>query len=164
MNSEKNTENKPAFKSFNWYVFPYPILAVFAYLGIGFIFDIWHPTWLIFLTVPVYYIMVSMAKTHNWYAFPYPILVFTAYLCAGIFFGAWHPTWLLFLTIPVYYEMIAMSRAKSFRAKVNIFPYPILCVILYLAVGFDYYIWHPTWMLFLTIPVYYMLVNSIKKS
>jgi len=112
--NNKMSENKPKFKSFNWYAFPYPILIVFAYLIIGFMFD------------------------------------------------TWHPTWLLFLTIPIYYEMIAMSRAKTFRAKANIFPYPILCVILYLSVGFDYGWWHPWWLLFLTIPVYYMFVNSIK--
>ena len=116
MGEENNPKNKPKGASFNWYVFPYPVLVVFAYLGIGFLFDVWHPTWL------------------------------------------------LFLTIPIYYEMVAMSRAKSFKAKANIFPYHILCVILYLAVGFDYDWWHPAWMLFLTIPVYYMIVNSIKSK
>ncbi|MCL1859567.1 MAG: hypothetical protein FWF92_10100 [Oscillospiraceae bacterium] len=114
MGSEKNTENKPVFKSFNWYAFPYPILVVFVYLAVGF--------WL----------------------------------------NTWHPTWLMFMTVPIYYEMIAMSRAKSLRAKANIFPYPIICVIVYLALGFDYNWWHPAWMLFLTIPIYYMFVNSIK--
>ncbi|MCL2815349.1 MAG: hypothetical protein FWD23_12180, partial [Oscillospiraceae bacterium] len=74
----------------------------------------------------------------------------------------WHPTWLLFLTIPVYYEMIAMTKAKGFRSKANIFPYPVLCAIFFLCIGFDYDIWHPAWMVFLTIPVYYMVVNAIK--
>ena len=162
MNGDNNVKNKPDFKSFNWYAFPYPVLVVIAYLAIGFLFDIWHPTWLIFLTIPVYYTMITVSKSQNWYAFPYPILVFTSYLCLGIFFGLWHPTWLIFLTIPVYYEMIAMNKAKTFRKKANIFPYPILCVIFYLSMGFDYGWWHPTWMLFLTIPIYYMFVNSIK--
>ena len=101
-------------------------------------------------------------KSFNWYAFPYPILIVIAYLAIGFIGHTWHPTWLIFLTIPIYYEMIAMSRAKSFRKKANIFPYPILCVIFYLSMGFDYGWWHPTWMLFLTIPIYYMFVNSIK--
>ena len=102
--------------------------------------------------------------TFNWYAFPYPILVVLAYLIIGFWLNVWHPTWLFFLSIPVYYEMIAMSRAKTFRKKANIFPYPILCVILFLAVGLDFDLWHPAWMLFLTIPIYYMIVNSIRKS
>ena len=103
-------------------------------------------------------------KSFNWYVFPYPVLVLAAYLAIGFWIGVWHPTWLLFLTIPVYYEMIAMSRAKSFKSKANIFPYPILCVIFYLCLGFDYGIWHPSWMLFLSIPVYYMFVNAIKSK
>jgi len=153
-------------KTFNWYVFPYPIIVLFLYLAAGFLFNLWHPTWLIFLTIPVYYEMVATLKQKNtknkWYVFPYPILVFLVYLTAGFLFHIWHPTWLLFLTIPVYYIMIAMSNAKNFRAKANIFPYPILCVIFYLAIGFDYNLWHPGWLLFLTIPVYYMIVNMIK--
>jgi len=100
-------------------------------------------------------------KSFNWYAFPYPVLVTAAYLVIGFWFGIWHPTWLLFLTIPVYYEMVAMNRAKSFRKKANLFPYPVLCVILYLALGFDHNLWHPAWLLFLTIPIYYMVVNAI---
>ena len=35
--------------------------------------------------------------------------------------------------------------------------YPILCVILYLCSGFYFHKWHPTWMIFLTIPIFYIL-------
>ena len=158
-----SNDNKPAIKAFNWYVFPYPVLAVLLYLCIGFIFNLWHPTWLIFLTIPIYYMMIATNKKHNWYAFPYPVLILMAYLIAGIFFNLWHPTWLIFLTIPIYYELIAMHKAKTFKSKANIFPYPILCVIFYLSIGFDYNWWHPAWLIFLTIPIYYMFVNSIKR-
>ena len=155
-------KNNPDSKLFNWYAFPYPVFVVLVYLGIGFLFNIWHPTWLLFLTIPVYYEMIAMNKSRNWYVFPYPVLVFLAFLMIGIFFQVWHPTWILFLTIPVYYTMVAMHKAKSFKAKANIFPYPILCVIFYLIIGFDYNAWHPAWLIFLTIPMYYMFVNSIK--
>ena len=157
--------NKPMAKlskSFNWYAFPFPVLVVLVYLIMGFFFNIWHPTWLFFLTIPIYYQMIAMNKTNNWYAFPYPILALLAYMTIGIFFHVWHPTWLIFLTIPVYYTLVTMKRAKSFKAKANVFPYPILCTIFYLSAGFDYGLWHPMWLLFLTIPVYYMFVNSIK--
>ena len=163
MNTDNN-ENKQWFKSFNWYAFPYPILVVFAYLIIGFAFNLWHPTWLLFLTIPLYYTLIAAFKNNNWYAFPYPILVVAVYLGIGVFFDIWHPTWLLFLTIPVYYTMIALSRAKTFKAKANIFPYPILCVLFYLSVGFDYNWWHPTWLLFLTIPLYYTLITAFRDN
>lgn len=35
--------------------FPYPILVVMAFLFIGFFFGWWHPGWMIFLTIPLYY-------------------------------------------------------------------------------------------------------------
>ena len=101
-------------------------------------------------------------KSFNWYMFPYPVLIAVAYLAIGFLADVWHPTWLLFMTVPVYYEMVAMAKAKTFRKKANIFPYPILCAILFLCVGFDYGIWHPAWMVFLTVPIYYMVVNAIK--
>ncbi|MCL2772472.1 MAG: helix-turn-helix domain-containing protein [Oscillospiraceae bacterium] len=103
-----------------------------------------------------------LKPTYNWYMFPYPVIAVAAYLIIGFFFNRWHPTWLLFLTIPIYYMLVVMHGAKSFRAKANVFPYPIICVLFYLAAGFDYGWWHPMWILFLTIPVYYTIVNGIK--
>ena len=99
---------------------------------------------------------------YNWHMFPYPIIVVAAYLFIGFIFNIWHPTWLLFLTIPIYYMLVDMYRAKSFKHKANVFPYPIICVLFYLTLGFDYNLWHPMWMIFLTIPIYYTIVNSIK--
>jgi len=99
----------------------------------------------------------------NWYAFPYPVLAVILYLAIGFWRDIWHPTWLLFLTIPVFYTLIAMSKAKGFKKKANIFPYPILCAILYLSIGIDYNLWHPGWMLFLTVPIYYTVINAIKQ-
>lgn len=163
MNTENNISSKPAVKSFNWYAFPYYILVLLMYLSIGFAFDKWHPTWLLFLTIPMYYTVIATIKSRNWYVFPYYLFAVLAYLIIGFTFkDAWHPTWLIILTIPVYYLFIAVSRAKTFRAKVNIFPYPIICVILYLSMGFDYGWWHPTWLMFLSIPAYYIFVNCFR--
>ena len=35
----------------------YPLLVVFAYLVTGFLLDNWHPGWLLFLTIPLYYLL-----------------------------------------------------------------------------------------------------------
>jgi len=99
---------------------------------------------------------------YNWNMFPYPIIVVAVYLLIGFLFNRWHPTWLLFLTIPIYYILIQMHKASSFKKKANIFPYPIICLLFYLTLGFDYNLWHPMWLLFLTIPIYYTVVNGIK--
>ena len=38
-----------------WTTFPYPVFCVFAYMVLGFLFGWWHPGWMLFLTIPLYY-------------------------------------------------------------------------------------------------------------
>ena len=38
-----------------WSTFPYPVLCVLVYMVLGFLFGLWHPGWIIFLTIPLYY-------------------------------------------------------------------------------------------------------------
>ena len=38
-----------------WLAFPYPVLAAIIYLFLGYAFNLWHPGWLIFITIPLYY-------------------------------------------------------------------------------------------------------------
>ena len=35
--------------------FSYTLIVIIAYLVIGFVFHGWHPWWVLFLTIPVYY-------------------------------------------------------------------------------------------------------------
>ena len=44
------------------------------------------------------------------------------------------------------------------------FPYPILCVIVFLLAGFFWGIWHPAWIVFLTIPIYYYIAHVIESD
>ena len=37
--------------------FCYPVAVTAAYCGFGMYYHIWHPLWLIFLTIPVFYII-----------------------------------------------------------------------------------------------------------
>lgn len=39
--------------------FPYPVFITLCYLWLGFGFQLWHPAWLIFLTIPLYYGMAA---------------------------------------------------------------------------------------------------------
>ncbi|RDB70089.1 XRE family transcriptional regulator [Eggerthella sinensis] len=38
-----------------WSTFPYPVFCVFAYMVLGFLFGAWHPGWILFLSIPLYY-------------------------------------------------------------------------------------------------------------
>lgn len=42
-----------------WLAFPYPVFVVIVYLLMGFFGNWWHPGWIVFLTIPVYYCMAG---------------------------------------------------------------------------------------------------------
>lgn len=52
-----------------WATFPYPVACVIIYLVMGFVFGWWHPGWVIFLTIPIYYWIVRVVEDDpNWRA------------------------------------------------------------------------------------------------
>jgi len=101
----------------------------------------------------------------RWYLGPIvPLLTVAAYLFIGFEWGLWHPGWLIFFVIPNFYQFCAMARAQSLRSIANCFPIATLCLPTYLIMGFFFGMWHPGWIIFLAIPAYYMLVNSMFKD
>ena len=91
--------------------FPFPILVVIIYAGLSFAFDIWHPLWIIFLAIPIYYQTALACKANNKKAFclllPFPEIIVAIYLIASFATQAWNSTWILFLAIPIYYWIAA---------------------------------------------------------
>lgn len=74
----------------------YPILITGLYLVLGSMFNLWHPGWLLFLTIPLFYMQpqTPLQKLCN------PVMITLIYLVLGFFFHLWHPGWLVFLAIP----------------------------------------------------------------
>jgi len=75
----------------------YPMMMVGLYLILGCFFHLWHPGWLIFLTIPLHYIPFKSTKAK----ILHPVSITLVYLVLGIFFGLWHPGWMIFLLIPL---------------------------------------------------------------
>lgn len=92
-----------------------PLICLIAYLAIGFIWGIWHPTWAIFFLI----IIVPMMLSENVLYSIYPIVCLAAFLVLGFTGGWWHPAWLIFLTIPVYYTLFSplLNRKKKKKSK-----------------------------------------------
>ena len=94
-----------------------PLICLIVYLFIGFVFHIWHPTWVIFFLIPIMPTILSenLAKTL------YPLICVVVYLFLGLTWSLWHPAWLIFLTIPVYYilfrPLIKEGWHKSSKKK-----------------------------------------------
>jgi hypothetical protein len=74
----------------------YPLFVTGLYLLLGFAFNLWHPGWLLFLTIPLYY-MKPKNEAERWLN---PVMITLIYLVLGFFFNLWHPGWLIFLAIP----------------------------------------------------------------
>lgn len=90
-----------------------------------------------------------------------PMGVIIAYLIIGFTFEqGWALGWLLVFLIPIIESFIAAVRTKNPSA----FAYPVLVAAVYLTVGLFERIWHPTWIMFLTIPVYYIISDFIKPN
>ncbi len=107
-----------------WQEFPFSIFVAILYLGLGFAFGLWHPGWIVFLTIPAYSSIVgwfSGRRRHCFLrAFPYTLLVAIAFLCMGCIWGLWHPGWILFLTIPMYYAIVKpIDRAYRRRRGIK---------------------------------------------
>lgn len=79
--------------------FPYPVLVAFGYLVLGFAFHLWHPGWLIFLTIPLYYLPASQRSPLK--LLGHPVMVTLIYLLLGCCCNLWHPGWLVFFAIPI---------------------------------------------------------------
>lgn len=79
--------------------FPYPVAVAFAYLVLGFVFNLWHPGWIIFLTIPLYYLPAAQRTPLRLLC--NPVMITIIYLLLGCFCNLWHPGWLVFLLIPI---------------------------------------------------------------
>lgn len=91
--------------------FPFPLVAVIVYLVFGFVGKIWHPSWLVFLLIPIYYHLAGAleirSKKARLLAMPVPEVVLLVYLLLGFLGGLWSPSWVVFLFIPLYYWIVA---------------------------------------------------------
>lgn len=94
--------------------FPFPILVTILYVGLGFLLDAWHPSWILFLTIPIYYRFAIACKGGTKRAFrlllPIPEIIVSIFLIIGFYTSAWKYAWILFLIIPIYYWVAALSN------------------------------------------------------
>lgn len=51
-------------------------------------------------------------------------------------------------------------RVTAWTTFFKSIPYPLICIVIYLALGFALNAWHPAWVLFLTIPAYYSFIEN----
>ena len=90
------------------------------------------------------------------------LLVVVAYLLLGfceMSGKGWTCGWPLFLVIPVSSSIVSFV----FYRRIALLNYPCIVVGIYCFVGMFYGIWHPTWVMFISIPVFYIIAEKIDR-
>ena len=143
--------------------FPYAVLVTGVFLLLGFLKNWWHPAWLLFLTIPIYYPVASAIRRRhfNWVDIVLPIAVTGAYVALGLTLKLWHPLWLMLLLIPLYYLASSLFKRESISTGI----WAALMTLAYLAIGFAFGEkgWTVGWLLYLTVPMFTSISRSIKK-
>ncbi|MCL2491535.1 MAG: helix-turn-helix domain-containing protein [Coriobacteriia bacterium] len=103
-----------------WLTFPYPILATLVFFWIGFAYSQWAVGALVFLTIPLYYMLIQAFVRRSFDTFLtalYAIGSTAWFIWAGLAQGVWHPNWLIFLTIPLFgwlsHALFGKKKKKS---------------------------------------------------
>ena len=110
-----------------WLEVPYAIICAIAYLIFGFydIFGGFGLSWIVFITIPIYYSLVEAIYKRRFSDFAYPVLTAFIYLYLGLYQGNWHPSWIIFITIAIYYPIAEaidkkiMERRRSKTEKIG---------------------------------------------
>ena len=102
-----------------WNMVPYPVIACLFFFIFGFynILGGWSTSWILFITVPVYYSIGDMIAHRDLGRFCYPIFITVVYLYLGFLEGLWHPMWLLYITVPVFYFLCDFVKSIFRKEK-----------------------------------------------
>ncbi|MGN0527386.1 MAG: hypothetical protein ACI4IF_08110 [Acutalibacteraceae bacterium] len=93
---------------------PVFLIVPFLYVVLGKLTHLWHPLWMMFFFIPVYYQFAVAVGTKTFKGFllnlPVIPLVVLVYLISGFTLRLWSFSWVLFLIIPVYYWLVAVMK------------------------------------------------------
>ena len=94
--------------------FPFFLVVTILYVVLCFVTKLWHPLWIMFLALPIYYQFALACKGGNKKVFmlllPIPEIIVTVFLILGFAFGIWKYAWILFLLLPIYYWLVLIKK------------------------------------------------------
>jgi len=100
-------------------------------------------------------------KPNIWIHAVFPIAVFFIYMTVSLLVkDIWYCSWLILSAIPIIGSLYDAVKEKNPER----FAYPFLVIAVFLAIGLIAKIWHPTWVIFITIPMYYMICSIFKSK
>lgn len=97
--------------------FPFALIVVAIYVVFNIVFHSWHPGWIMFILVPIYYHLAgacfAKSKKGFLFALPIPEIVILAYLALGFIKGLWLPALILFIVVPLFYWGVAFYKKSK---------------------------------------------------
>jgi len=75
------------------------------------------------------------------------------------FLGYFYVSWVVFVFMP---SIMSIFEA-IFKKQITKFLYPVFITAIYLYLGMEFELWHPLWVLFITIPAFYIVFEPIDK-
>ncbi|HBG32485.1 MAG TPA: hypothetical protein DEG42_04240 [Acholeplasmataceae bacterium] len=133
-----------------------PFISVITYMILGFVYNLWNPGWIVFLSIPMVAIIAN-TRFKNAIVALSPFLSVIAFLILGFEFQLWHPGWMVFLFIPMS-AIILNTRLKDMFVAIS----PFVATIIFIVLGFYYDLWNPGWLVFLMIPMIGVLYKPNK--
>lgn len=125
-----------------------PFVSLITFMGIGLSTGVWHPTWLVFLSIPVVAIILTTRMKEMLIALM-PFVSVVVFMLLGIYQDLWNPGWLVFLSIPM---VALMSDYKNWKSLVAFASFAI-AIAFYLYYGYTYGDWKIA-VLGFTLPVF----------
>lgn len=86
----------------------------------------------------------------------FPVL----YVLFGFLFEGWAYYWFLFILVPVPTEIVKTIGRKN----INFFPIKIIAAATYCALGMNFGLWHPLWVIFFIIPLFRVFSGIFSKK
>ncbi len=124
-NKTVTTENPYLFPQWKELFVKIPVFLIvpIVYVVIGMVLHIWHPTWLLFLFIPIHLQMCFAFYAKNFKSFllrlPIVFFIVLEFLTVGLLFNLWKIAWLGFLIIPLYYWGVAVFVKKERNVNEN---------------------------------------------
>lgn len=116
---EKKEKKKSLYPNLGKSLFKFPFALVVAgiYVVMNLVSHNWHPSWIMFILIPIYYHFAGacFTKTSKGFLFaqPVPEIVILSYLVLGFISGLWGAGAILFIIIPLYYWGVAFYKSAK---------------------------------------------------
>lgn len=98
------------------------LLAVVAFLLVGFTSHRWHPAWLVFFAIPIAStltdVLIKRRGASAAVTGAVSLLAAAVFLILGFEYGRWHPAWLVFFAIPIADMLMKIfDKARNLSAE-----------------------------------------------